>query len=121
MDRLAEVLIILVAISHLGFLVLEMFLWQTETGRKIFHLTPEFAAQSATLAKNQGFYNGILAAGLLWSFFLQNPQSQFDFRVFFLLAVVGAGVFGAFTAKRSILYYQALPAAVALAVLLLSR
>ncbi len=117
MKLLAEVLIILVALAHLGFLILEMFLWQKDLGRKIFHLTPEFAAQSAGLAKNQGFYNGILAAGLLWSFCLQNPQSQFDFRVFFLLAIVAAGVYGAITVKRTILYFQAAPAAIALVVL----
>lgn len=114
MMLLAEILVAVVALLHIGFLVLEMFLWQTATGRKIFHLTPEFAEKSAGLAKNQGFYNGILAAGLIWSFFIGNPEFQLEVRVFFLLAVIAAGLFGALTVKRSILYIQALPAFLAL-------
>lgn len=113
MRILASILVGLVALLHIGFLVLEMFLWTTSTGLKVFGLTPEFASQSAVLAMNQGLYNGILAAGLIWSFYLQNETFQRLVRLFFLGSIVVAGVFGALTAKFSILYIQALPALLA--------
>ena len=84
-----------VALLHLLFLILEMFLWRTPIGQKVFHLTPEFAAQSAALAKNQGLYNGILAAGLIWSFFILDPTFQASIRIFFLTFIVIAGTFDA--------------------------
>ncbi len=100
----------LVAVLHLLFMCLEMFLWQSDFGLKTFGMSPEQAAHSAVLAMNQGFYNGLLAAGLIWSFFLSNAETRKMVRTFFLGAVVAAGVFGAATAKVSILFTQALPA-----------
>ncbi|WP_280155223.1 DUF1304 domain-containing protein [Piscinibacter sp. XHJ-5] len=109
---LANILIGLVALLHLYFLVLEMFLWNTPLGRRTFGLEPEFAAASRTLAANQGLYNGFLAAGLIWGLFL--GAAGLPVKVFFLGCVIVAGVFGAFTASRKILFVQALPALVAL-------
>lgn len=120
MHLIAATLTAIVAALHLGFLVLEMFLWRTPIGQKIFHLTPEFAAQSAVLAKNQGLYNGILAAGLIWTFFIPDPGFQASARIFFLTSVVVAGVYGALTAKPSIFFIQALPAILALLALFIS-
>src|SRR5689334_13185518 len=100
-----------VALLHLFFLVLEMFLWNKPYGRRTFSLTPEFAEQSASLAANQGLYNGFLAAGLIWGIL---APDGFSIKLFFLACVIVAGVFGAFTAKRSILFIQALPALIAL-------
>jgi len=113
---IANVLIGLVALSHLGFLVLEMFFWDHPVGRKVFSLTPEISARTAALAANQGLYNGFLAAGLVWALWADRR----DLRVFFLGCVIVAGVFGGLTAKTSILFIQALPAAVALGVSLLA-
>ncbi len=112
MSMLANVLIGLVAFLHLGFLVLEMFFWNKPLGRKVFALSPELAEGSAPLAANQGLYNGFLAAGLIWSLF--GGDQAFSIKVFFLLCVVIAGIFGGLTAKRSILYVQALPGLFAL-------
>lgn len=119
MSMLANLMVALVALLHLGFLVLEMFLWTSPFGLKTFGLTPEFADQSRALAANQGLYNGFLAAGLIWGLLVQ--QNGFAIQVFFLCCVIVAGVFGAATAKVSILFIQALPAAVALALVLASR
>ncbi|HEY6100538.1 MAG TPA: DUF1304 domain-containing protein [Anaeromyxobacter sp.] len=112
-----NVVVALVALLHLYFLVLEMFLWNTPKGRRTFDLTPEFAAASRTLAANQGLYNGFLAAGLGWGLALGAAGVAVE--VFFLGCVIVAGVFGALTASRKILWVQALPGAVAL--VLLSR
>ena len=109
---IAVVLTALVAIEHLYILVLEMFLWTKPAGLSAFGLTPEFAEQTAVLAANQGLYNGFLAAGLIWS--LIRKEEGIAIRIFFLSCVVIAGVFGGITAKPSILYVQAAPAAVAL-------
>lgn len=111
------VLIAFVVVSHLGFLVLEMFLWTKPAGRKIFGTTAEVAASSATLAANQGLYNGFLAAGLIWALWAQ----RYDLKVFFLGCVIVAGLYGGFTAKRSILWVQALPAVLALVATELAR
>jgi len=97
-------------------MVLEMFLWDTPTGHKTFGLTPEFAEQSAVLAANQGLYNGFLAAGLLWGL----RAKRDDVKTFFLSCVLVAGVYGGITAKSSILYMQALPALVALLLVMLA-
>ena len=113
---LATVLVALVALLHLYFLVLEMFLWTTPTGRRVFGTTAQFAAESKVLAANQGLYNGFLAAGLLWGLLL-GPAGR-AVLVFFLGCVIVAGVFGAATVSRKILFVQALPAVLALAVLL---
>ncbi len=117
MALLANIVIALVALIHLYILVLEMFLWDTPRGHKAFGLTPEFAAQTKVLAANQGLYNGFLAAGLLWGLSM-GPAGQ-AVKVFFLLCVLVAGLYGAATASRRILYVQALPAAAALLLLLL--
>jgi putative membrane protein len=117
MSILANVLVSFVALLHLLFLVLEMFLWTKPFGRKTFGLTKELAEASAKLAANQGLYNGFLAAGLIWGI----AANLFEVKVFFLVCVIVAGVFGAFTAKRSILFVQALPGALALAAVMLAR
>ncbi len=116
MNIVADVLIGLVAALHLYFLVLEMFLWTTPTGRRAFGLEPEFAEQTKTLAANQGLYNGFLVAGLVWGLVADNT----DVKVFFLLCVVVAGVYGAATVNKRILLVQAVPAALALGALALS-
>jgi len=110
MKLLAKTLTALVAVLHLGFLTLEMFFWDHPVGRKIFVMSPEVSASSAVLAKNQGLYNGFLAAGLIWGIW----KERRDIKVFFLICVVIAGVFGGLTAKTSILLTQALPGLIAL-------
>ena len=104
---------VLVAVLHLYFLVLEMFLWTKPYGRRVFKLTPEQAQATKSLAANQGLYNGFLAAGLGWG--LLAGADGHVIKVFFLSCVVIAGVFGAATASRKILWVQAVPGAVALA------
>lgn len=106
----AKLMTSLVAASHAAFLVLEMFFWDHPLGRRIFAMTPEFSAASSVLAANQGLYNGFLAAGLAWGL----SSGRRDIQLFFLGCVVVAGVFGAVTAKYTILFTQALPAAIAL-------
>jgi putative membrane protein len=110
MRIIALLLVAIVALSHVGFLVLEIFLWTDPVGHRIFGTTPEFAAQSAVLAANQGLYNGFLAAGLLWGL----VAGRRDLKIFFLACVIVAGVYGGLTAKMSILYVQALPGLLAL-------
>jgi len=117
MNLVANVLVVLVAVLHLGFLALEMFLWDHPFGRKTFRMTPEYSKASATLAANQGLYNGFLAAGLLWGLITANTSVE----IFFLVCVVVAGIYGGFTAKRSILYMQALPGLLALLAVVFSR
>jgi putative membrane protein len=119
MKKTATILTALVAVEHLYILVLEMFLWTKPAGLNTFGLTPEFAEQTAVLAANQGLYNGFLAAGLVWS--LIRKEEGMSTRLFFLGCVIVAGVFGAVTAKPSILYVQALPALVAFVATLLAR
>lgn len=118
MHSLATLLIGFVALLHLLFLVLEMFLWETKFGLRTFGMTKEVAASSAVLARNQGLYNGFLSAGLIWSFFIPEVEFQLSVRIFFLVCIIIAGVFGALTAKRSILYIQSLPALLALIAIL---
>ena len=112
----ADVLVGLVALLHLYFLVLEMFLWNTPIGMKTFRTTPEYAEASKSLAANQGLYNGFLAAGLLWGLLLGAAGNPV--KIFFLGCVIVAGVFGAATVSRKILLVQALPGVLALAALL---
>lgn len=114
---IARALVIVVALLHVGFLVLEMFLWDGPIGQRLFSMTPEFAEQSAVLAANQGLYNGFLAAGLIWGA-LANKR---DVMIFFLACVIIAGVYGGLTAKFTIIYTQAAPALLALAAVLLMR
>ncbi len=112
----ATVLIALIGVLHVYILVLEMFLWDKPQGRRAFGLTPEFAKATKALAANQGLYNGFLAAGLFWGLWLGAAGGPV--KVFFLLCVLVAGVFGAATASRKILFIQAVPAALALMALL---
>nr|WP_217449932.1 DUF1304 domain-containing protein [Lelliottia aquatilis] len=112
----ATILVAVVAAIHLYILVLEMFLWNTKTGRKAFKLSADFARETRVLAANQGLYNGFLAAGLLWGLWLGERGISVIF--FFLICVLIAGVFGAVTASRKILYVQALPALAAMLALL---
>ncbi len=112
---MSSVAIAFVALEHLAFLVLEMFLWTKPIGRRIFGLTPEIAQASRVLAANQGLYNGFLAAGLIWSLYAGFPA-----QVFFLSCVIVAGIFGAITVKRTVVWVQAMPAAIALLLVLTS-
>ena len=115
MRMIAIALVALVALLHLYFLVLEMFLWTKPAGRRAFGTTQEEAEQSRVLAMNQGLYNGFLAAGLLWGLSLGDAGRSVV--VFFLLCVIAAGVFGAATASVKILWVQAVPGIVALGAL----
>lgn len=113
MATVALIAVALVALLHLYFLVLEMFLWDKPAGLRAFGHTPEAAAASKVLAANQGLYNGFLAAGLIWGLSLGTQGTPV--LVFFLLCVLIAGLYGAWTASRKILFVQALPAVIALA------
>ena len=106
----------LVALEHIWFLVLEMFLWQQPIGMNTFSITPEFAEATAMLAANQGLYNGFLAAGLVWALLAK----RVDLKIFFLSCVVIAGIFGGLTVGISIMYIQGLPALLALILVYLS-
>jgi len=114
----ADIMIGLVALLQLYFLVLEMVLWDKPYGLKIFRLTPEFAKASKALAANQGLYNGFLAAGLIWGLWL--GAAGRGVKLFFLCCVVAAGLYGAYTIGRKILFVQAIPAIIALTLLLVS-
>jgi len=103
---------VLVALLHVYFLVLEMFLWTKPYGRRVFGLTPEKAEITRSLAANQGLYNGFLAAGLAWG--LSLGADGHAIKLFFLGCVIIAGIFGAATASRKILYVQAVPGAIAM-------
>jgi putative membrane protein len=111
----ANVLVVLVALLHVWFLVLEMFLWDKPLGMKTFKLTPGFAKESKGLAANQGLYNGFLAAGLFWG--LSLGGSGYPIKLFFLGCVIVAGVYGAATVSRRIFWVQAAPAILAMALL----
>jgi len=116
----ANALVAVVAALHLYFLILEMFLWTRPLGLKTFRNSPEKAAASAVLAANQGLYNGFLAAGLIWGLVQSTPSFAFQIKVFFLLCVIVAGLYGAASVSRRILYVQAAPAALALILLWLA-
>jgi putative membrane protein len=118
MTMIANTAVALVALLHLYFLVLEMFFWDKPLGLRTFGLAPDFAKASKALAANQGLYNGFLVAGLVWGLGL--GAGGFQIKVFFLACVVVAGVFGALTASRRILWVQATPGAIALALVFLS-
>jgi putative membrane protein len=118
-NTLANAVVLLVALLHVYILVLEMFLWDKPRGMKAFGLTPESAAQTKVLAANQGLYNGFLAAGLLWGLYL--GQDGAAVKIFFLVCVLIAGLFGAATASKRILLVQALPAALGLALILVEK
>jgi putative membrane protein len=114
----ADIAVAMVALLHVYFMVLEMYFWDKPLGRRAFGLTPEFAAASKSLAANQGLYNGVLAAGLVWG--LLSGAAGHSIQLFFLGCIIIAGIFGALTASRKILFVQALPAAIAMVLVLLS-
>lgn len=119
MDILINILIALVALLHLYFLWFEMFAWTTK-GPKIFRNFPrDLFEPTKALAANQGLYNGFLAAGLIWSFFIQDPVWKINVSLFFLICVSVAGVYGALTASKKIFFVQALPALLAILFILL--
>jgi putative membrane protein len=117
MTTLANIAVALVALLHAYFLVLEMFLWDKPLGLRTFRLTPEFAAATKSLAANQGLYNGFLAAGLVWG--LSLGMAGDAIKAFFLCCVIVAGTFGGLTVNRKIIWVQALPGGLALALVLL--
>lgn len=118
MSLAANAVIALVALLHTWFLVLEMFLWDKPAGLKAFRQTPEKAAITKVLAANQGLYNGFLVAGLVWGLWL-GPAGR-DIKLFFLGCVVVAGLYGAATVSRKILYVQAVPALIGIVLLLMA-
>ncbi|MBN9043684.1 MAG: DUF1304 domain-containing protein [Rhizobiales bacterium] len=120
MNTIANILVALVAVLHIYFLILEMFLWTKPRGLKTFGNSLEKARESAVLAANQGLYNGFLAIGLIWGLVHPNPAFAFQIKVFFLLCVIAAGVYGAASVSMRILYVQALPAVLALLLLWLA-
>ena len=122
METIANILVGLVSLEHLYILYLEMFAWETK-GKKTFKgsLRPELFTPTKVLAANQGLYNGFLAAGLIWSFFITDKTWSANVAIFFLSCVIVAGIFGALTASRKIFFIQALPAIAALVVVLLGK
>lgn len=110
MNFLANILVTFVALIHVWIVVLEMFLWTRPLGRKTFRLSPEQAEQTKVLAMNQGLYNGFLAAGLFWGLLIGQTHIQ----LFFLSCVLVAGIFGAMTVGKKILFVQAMPALLAM-------
>jgi putative membrane protein len=112
MQIISTIAVALIALLHVYIMILEMFLWNTPKGRKVFGLSPEFAAASKVLAANQGLYNGFLAAGLIWGLIL--GPAGYSIKMFFLACIVVAGIFGALT------YVQAVPGLIALILLVLS-
>ncbi|ATB31019.1 hypothetical protein MEBOL_004481 [Melittangium boletus DSM 14713] len=120
MNPLALLFVGLVAAIHVYIVVLEAFLWTKPLGMKVFKLDPDFAARSASLAANQGLYNGFLAAGLIWGLIAADPIG-FQFKVFFLGCVMVAGLVGAATVSKRILYVQTVPAAIAMALVFAAR
>ena len=120
MTWIANLLVALVAVLHVYFLILEMFLWTKPVGLKTFRNSPEKAAETSVLAANQGLYNGFLAAGLAWGLVQGVPAFAFQIKAFFLLCVIVAGVYGAISVSQRILLVQAAPAALALILLWLA-
>lgn len=121
MKIITTILIAIVAILHIYFLILEMFFWTKPKGLKAFGLKKDFAEQSKVLAANQGLYNGFLAAGLIWSIVQNNSDTALPLKVFFLICVIIAGSYGAYSTKKiSLFYIQAMPAIFALALILIT-
>ncbi|WP_437734871.1 DUF1304 domain-containing protein [Sorangium sp. So ce1335] len=121
MQIASTLLVILVAIEHVYFLILEMFLWTTPRGLRTFGMTQELADATATLAKNQGLYNGFLAAGLFWSLLSHDAGDALERKTFFLGCVIVAGIYGGITVGRRLFFVQGVPALLALALVWLSR
>lgn len=119
MTHLIQILVGLVALLHLYFMWFEMFAWTT-SGRKVFRNFPaDLFEPTKPLAANQGLYNGFLAAGLIWTFFIENPDWKNNISLFFLCCVTIAGIYGALTASKKIFFVQALPALIAIILILL--
>jgi putative membrane protein len=118
MNILTRLLVAVVALAHLGFMVLEMFFWQSPYALSSFNMTPEYAKATAVLAANQGLYNGFLAAGLVWG--VISTVRGAGISKFFLACVIIAGAFGAVTVKPSIFFVQALPAIIALLAIMIT-
>ncbi|MBX2837045.1 MAG: DUF1304 domain-containing protein [Gammaproteobacteria bacterium] len=118
MSLLANIVVALLALLHVYILILEMFLWGSPTSLRAFGLTPELASQTTALAANQGLYNGFLAAGLIWGLVL--GEKGRSVKIFFLLCILVAGVFGAVTVNPKILLIQAIPAVIGLILIYLS-
>ncbi|MER7171917.1 DUF1304 domain-containing protein [Streptomyces mesophilus] len=120
MSTIATFAVVALALLHVYILALEMFLWTSPRARAAFGTTEEFAAATKAMAANQGLYNGFLAAGLLWGAFASDPVG-FQVRIFFLACVAVAGLYGAATASRKILFVQTVPALAVLVLVLLAR
>ena len=119
MYLMADLSVFVVAVMHLMFLVLEMFLWNKPTGHKILQMKADYARTTRALAANQGLYNGFLAAGLLWS--LLTSEFALELQLFFLSCIIIAGAYAAFTVNRTIFWIQALPAIIALILVFLAQ
>src|SRR5690606_32945419 len=117
---IATVLVAAVALLHIYIMLLEMVWWESPRGRKAFGLTADFARSTKALAANQGLYNGFLAAGLIWGLVHPDPAMAWQIKLFFLACVAVAGIFGAATASRKILFIQTVPAALAILALVLA-
>ena len=120
MRAIAQIFVILVALLHLYFLVLEMFYWTKPRGLKVFRQSLEQAKASATLAANQGLYNGFLSAGLLWGLIHPLPEFGLQIQIFFLICVFIAGAYGAYSVNKKIFFIQALPALITILLISLS-
>ena len=117
MEIVLQVLIGMIAAFHLYVMWLEMFAWTSRAPKVFTNFPKELFPQTKTLATNQGLYNGFLAAGLIWSFFIEHPQWQFHVRLFFLACVFVAGLYGGFTASKKIFFVQGLPALIVIVLL----
>jgi len=121
MQLLIQILIVLIALIHIYILVFEMFLWE-KRGSKVFTQFPKsLFSQTKVLAANQGLYNGFLAAGLIWTFFISDPYWSKNIALFFLSCIFVAGVYGTYSASRKILYVQAIPALITIVLILLKN
>ena len=119
MGILTSVVIGLVALLHIYFLYLEMFAWTTKAPKVFRGFPKELFPKTVTMAANQGLYNGFLAAGLIWTFFITNPEWKENIALFFLGCVAVAGIYGAITVSKKIFYVQAMPALVGIVLLLI--
>ncbi len=114
MATLANLFVALTALMHIGFLILEMVLWSGPTGRSVFRMSEEQAETTKVLAANQGLYNGFLAAGLIWALLQPVPEFAFQLKLFFLVCVIVAAIYGAWSVSRRILIVQGASAVIAL-------
>lgn len=121
MNSTAQIIIAIVAIEHLYILWMEMFAWETVCKKTFKNFPEELFSKTKSLAANQGLYNGFLAAGLIWSFFIKNPEWKFNVSLFFLICVAVAGIYGALTASKRIFFVQALPAILGILFLILGK